>query len=277
MIINVYTVVSDNRISDAVMLLNNLSQWNELKVHIIPFENCSSELQHVAEKFNAVLVDPDPYWDELGKSIFGDHLYRPKVLAWKYFRKLNAISHSSCTPFIFLDANVLLASNPGSILKKLNRKEMVFGSRAMKNRNFTSWGKDIANFFNPNIGEGFNAGFWGALENPFDRSVFDIFRNNGEMIKPMLTLSPEQSVLSLAIAFSQIKPYLINELDVSCANLVSAESSDTDDLKFFDSNSLSFRDKKVVGLKWTGRNIALPKEHVAEIFRDKFREQPNEL
>lgn len=275
--INVYTVVSSDRISDAKALLRNLSSFDNLKVNIIPFEDSTEDLLKLADDYNSCLVEPLPYWDELGKKIFGDHLYRPKVLAWKYFRKFNAISHSNGKPFLFLDANVLLASDPSFLFDKLKRGEIVFGARAMNNRNFTPWGKSLSNFLNSNIGEGFNAGFWGAIENPFKASVFDLFLENGGMIKPMLTLSPEQSVLSMAVAFSSVRPYLISELDSDYANLVSAESVNPQFLNFSNDQSLMLNKQAVIGIKWTGRNIVLPKTHLAEIFRSKFKEVSDDL
>jgi hypothetical protein len=93
------------------------------------------------------------------------------IKAWRYFRKLNAISLSKDSDFCFIDANSVLmldASKLGDIFKSC---DIVFGHRSATNRNFSAWAKFIINQFQPNIGGDLEQDF-GCVAQELSKKIF---------------------------------------------------------------------------------------------------------
>ncbi|MDP4556229.1 hypothetical protein Q9247_00865 [Halomonas meridiana] len=272
--IQVYTLLSNDRLDDALVLFSSLKKNTNVDINVIPFDFLNEQSLNLVEAFDCRLVTPDPFWDEVGEKIFGNHLYRPGVLAKKYFRKLNALTDSRDAPFVFLDANTLIVDDLNSLFFQMNKDEIVFGSRAMKGRNFNCWGKSLLNKINPDMKDGFNAGFWGAVSPPFGNgSSYSILIDQGQKVRDMLTLSPEQSVLSFLVAINSVKPKLICDVLPGYSNLVSVENIDNSLLEVSNERNVRFADKRALALKWTGRGIVLPEDHPAEILKRYYKEK----
>ncbi len=246
----IYTVANDYMAKQLATLLFTIKQnsgFDIACVRVIPFNNDIEKVRAICSAFNVVLVKPKRVWDELGQSLFKDEEYRPNVPAWRYFRKLNTLSLAK-GKFIFLDANSLVLSSLVPVFNALLDYDVVFGHYSAKNRNFKESLAKILNAVNPKIKTGINAGFWASKFDPqFNKSLQNLIHIN---IRPCLTRSPEQSVLSIGWALSHKK---MSPVDEACKGLCHASSKNEVEQKngvvvINRNNEL----KKVIAMKWTG-------------------------
>lgn len=241
----IFTLANVDRISDLLILLESNLSHDSAPISVIPFDERVDELKIVCDIYGAKLVDSDPEWDELGQAIFKQEEYRPKVPAWRYFRKFNAFGLASGN-FFFLDANTVITGSLADISSNLATCDMIFGCRSLKYRNFTRWGSYILNQLNKEIKNGYNAGFICANRQSLDLNMFqDIKAIPG--IRKILSVSPEQSVLSLVIALQNAHVKLISDVVPNAANLLSGGQEILND-----SDQVTLNEKKVYAIKWSG-------------------------
>jgi len=251
----IYTVANDYMAKQLATLLFTIKQnsgFDLACVRVIPFNNDIEKVKAICSAFNVVLVKPKRVWDELGQALFKDEEYRPNVPAWRYFRKLNALSLAR-GKFIFLDANSLVLSSLIPVFNGLLDYDVVFGHYSAKNRNFKEPLAKILNSANPKIKTGINAGFWATKYDPQFNKFLQSFININ--IRPCLTRSPEQSVLSMGWALSHKK---LGQVDEVCEGLCHASSKNEVEQK----NGLvvvnrNKQIKKVIAMKWSGETMRI--------------------
>jgi len=251
----IFTVANDYMAKQLATLLFSLKQNSGFDldcVRVIPFNDDIEKVTAICSAFNVTIVKPSQKWDRLGQFLFKDEEYRPRVPAWRYLRKLNALTLAK-GKFLFMDANSLVLSSLFPVFNALLDHDVIFGNYSAKNRNFKEPLKRLLNSTNPKIKTGINAGFWASKFDP----QFNNFLQNfiGIDIRPCLTRSPEQSVLSLGWALSQKK---ISKIDEVCGDLSHASSkNEVEQKNGFVVINRNQEMKKVIAMKWTGNAMSI--------------------
>lgn len=254
--IPVFTVASDGRLSDLAVLAESIAEHDCYQLHVIPFdENDTYYTRKLCDLYGVNVEEPLKDWDQLGKFFFAnkDHKERGEgIKAWRYFRKFNCISLSEGQDFLFVDANSIILSNINAILSGIQQADIVFGHRSAPRRNFAPWAKFLISKFNPQMGEGFGAGFWLTRGKSLREETFaEMARYPG--LKSMLSIAPEQSVLNLAVAITGLQTKLVRECGQLCYCMIGATAVDIyangdGPLELSHNNLLS----QVYAAKWTG-------------------------
>jgi len=260
--LTLFTVASDSRIADLAVFLESVSRCPSFSLKVIPFDENDMHLtKQLCDVYSIEVENSIQDWDALGQFFFSDrdHKERGKgVKAWRYFRKLNAISLSQGRDFIFMDANSILLSNSldtNSINKKV---DVVFGHRSAPQRNFSPWSKFVLNQFSPSTGNGYGAGFWYVKAGSLKENIFsDMARFPG--IRSMIAIAPEQSVLNIAVVLSQLKVALLESVSNLDYCMIGANSVD---IKCSEAGRYLITkksgNKQLFAAKWTGNYHANP-------------------
>lgn len=246
----IYTMANDGRVHDLIAFLESNASFDNVIVKVIPFDDDVTLTRKVCSSFGAELVDVNPLWDKLGKSIYNNEDYRVNAPAWRYFRKFNALD-SHFENFVFLDANTVITNSLYPLISGLGSCDFVFGSRSMKNRNFTPWAKYVLNSFDPYLQDGFNAGFWIGRKGVLNHDFFESLCKKPN-IRKMLTKSPEQSVLSMSLVLNKANVSLVDKAVATYANLLSADNARFNEALSVDDGKVKINDKLVFAIKWTG-------------------------
>lgn len=255
----IYTMCDDSRISSLAILLETNSKYDNMEVKIIPFNDNIEQTKKLCNFYNAKVIDCNKKWDDLGKSLYKDKDYRPNIKAWRYFRKLNVFNEKN-ENFIFLDSNIVIFNSLIEVINLLDKREIVFGSRSMEKRNFTPWSKELLNISNPKIKDGFNAGFWATNSNIFNNLNIEALIKHSN-IRNCLTISPEQSFLSLILALKHSNIGLIGEDIKYTLAMISGESINLDSIEE-KNNSYFINNQKILTVKWTGKYFLEFKEKI---------------
>lgn len=149
----IFTMAGSSRLEDLTVLLQSNSEFDAAPVNVIPFDDPTSELERICSAYGATIVDPDDSWDALGSALYGEKEFRAGVPAWRYFRKLNALDHTS-TPIVFIDANSAITNSLRPALKALREFDVVFGNRSKPGRNFTPWARKVVEHLSRPLGTG---------------------------------------------------------------------------------------------------------------------------
>ena len=210
-----FTVASDTRLADLAVLLESSQRVTSSPLQVIPFDDNIALTQKLCSFYGADLCKPDPFWDQLGHHVFGGAAHRERgndVKAWRYFRKFNAISTSEDSPFLFLDANSVLLSNPTDLLKEEPHHEIIFGHFSMAGRNFSNFGKYLIDTLAPGRmrNYGYGAGFWMVPEGTLRPSMFRALIDHHQL-PSLIGPAPEQAILNLVIVFENIPTKLIRQ------------------------------------------------------------------
>lgn len=245
----IYTVASDGRITDLAVLLESNFQHDRVEVRVAPFDENLEITRKLCRCYGAKLIKPEDRWDRLGKTLFGDRNYRPGVKRWRYFRKLNALSDCA-GPFIFFDANVAIVHSLRDLTVYEGSQEFIFGRRSAKYRNFPSWAVFLLSYLAPDKKYGFNAGFWSSRPGVLDLRIFEEIAEHPD-IQKFLTMSPEQSVLSLVLALQGVRVKLIPESVAGAEGIVGAKTSRAELVETAD-NRVTVKGRTVYALKWPG-------------------------
>jgi len=249
----IYTMCSDSRLSSlATLLESNMSNVENL-IKVIPFDDDIELTRQLCSIYGATLVEPSERWDSLGKAIYKDEEYRAGVKSWRYFRKFNVFNESN-EKFIFLDANVVLLNNLGQVFDKLGPGELVFAARSQRGRNFKRWSKELINISNPEIKDGFNAGFWCSNSDLFNDLDFNKLASVPG-VRLCLTLSPEQSFLSLLAGLSKCKVAMLTDKVPDCYAMIAANTLDQDKLVSKE-GELMYKGLTALSIKWQGKYFA---------------------
>lgn len=243
-------MANDSRALDLLMLLQSNNMHDKASVKVIPFDNNTKITKRICNYYGAHLINPNPLWDRLGMAIYGNSEYRPGVFAWRYFRKLNAISDAE-TPFAFIDANTLIIGPLKDLLTGLSKSDILFGARSVKGRNFTPAATFVLNEICPEIANGFNGAFWITSPEVFELSMFRRMANYPDL-RAMLTRSPEQSILSLAIVLQKRKAMLISDAVPWASPQIPATKAIADDIKIAHDGKIMYKGKCAYSIKWPG-------------------------
>ena len=225
MTFEIVTCVNDGRVSDLRNLLRSIRhRLPDAPVRVIPFTGETREAQSVAAHYNARWEDADPFWDDLGKRIYAEELYRPSSPSWTYFRKLNMFNASDM-PRLFLDANcLLLAADAGMGAIMDGRADVVFHSGATRGRNFD---ERFAAYVEAIAPEGFNAMGYNLGHCAFTPDAAHRVRLFAEAIggniRAVLGKAPEQAFLSFALLHSGLRSRLLCQIDEGAAITNSAK------------------------------------------------------
>ena len=242
---SLFTMCNDFRFNSLLTLLESNRVNGNRTFKVIPFDEDISLVKGLCKAYGAELIELNPQWDELGKSVYGEEYYRPKVSAWRYFRKFN-VFNSEDENFLFLDSNVVLFESLDELDSLFTECDIAFANRSANGRNFTESAKLLIDKINPYILEGFNAGFWLANSN-FMKELSST-KLSSSSTRSLLTLSPEQSFLSLYACMTDKNVKLIRDLDRSFVAMASAEISTK-----AETGRKNLGHKKVLSMKWSGK------------------------
>ena len=210
-----FTVASDSRIADLAVLLESISRVCDYTLQVIPFDDNLDRTRELCGVYKASLCQVDPFWDDLGRHIFGTsaHLERgADVHAWRYFRKFNAISLGCNDSLLFLDANSALLTDPDALLESLHRFALIFGHFSKPGRNFSKLGKYLIDSLGPGRlrNHGYGAGFWLVAAGILRPSMFEELLQH-DSISTLVGPAPEQGVLNLVVVLQNIQCALLRE------------------------------------------------------------------
>lgn len=273
----IYTMCNDTRLSSLAILLESNSQYDNMKIKIIPFDENIEKTKELCTIYNAEIIKTEEKWDQLGQSLYKEEEYRPNIKSWNYFRKLNVFNEEN-ENFIFLDSNVVILNSLYPVIKLLDKQDIVFGARSLVNRNFTSWAKTLINILNPYIKDGFNAGFWCTNSNLFKSlDIKEIYLH--PQIRSCLTVSPEQSFLSLMVALKNFNVSLIGDEIKNSWIMLAGETLKLESI--VQKEKLFFLDNKnILTIKWTGvhysKSNKIPKWEIVLPFVEALNEKVKE-
>jgi len=225
-----FTVASDTRLADLAVLLESSQRVTSLPLQVIPFDDNVALTQKLCNIYGADLCKPDPFWDQLGNHIFGGEAHRERgndVKAWRYFRKFNAISSNKGYPFLFLDANSVLLSNPTDLMEEEPHREIIFGHYSKPGRNFSKFGKYLIDTLAPGRirNHGYGAGFWMVPENSLRTSMFETLIDH-QQLPSLIGPAPEQAILNLVIVLENIPTGLLRQRKGNFEYLMIGSDSD---------------------------------------------------
>ena len=163
---------------------------------IIPFDDNLELTRGLAARVGATIVEPDPYWDELGMFLFKDTDYRPGVPAYRYFRKFNAFNGDPDS-FVFCDANMAILADLSPLFEAFEKgsSSIVFSRYAVP-RQFKPHVLPKIQLLNPHMRDGYSCSGFIARGNALPRRDVDVFFRNPLWGK-WLGQAPEQGFISL--------------------------------------------------------------------------------
>lgn len=210
----IVTCANDDRESDLRYLLRSIRlRLPTVPVRVIPFVGKADEVAAVAAEYGARMEEADPFWDALGRRVYGEECYRPISPSWTYFRKLNMFN-GAALPRLYLDANCLLLSAEPGIAGVLGEKaDVVFHSGASHGRNFD---ERFSGYVEAIVPEGFSVTGYNLAHCAFTpeaaRRVRTFAEAVGGNIRPALGKAPEQAFLSYALLHVGLRTRLLGEL-----------------------------------------------------------------
>lgn len=212
--LEIVTSASDSRAEDLCCFLESVREHApDSPIAIVPFAEDIAETTRIASFYGARMLQADPFWDDFGKRLYGDEIYRPGLTRAAYFRKLNMFNAQRSWR-LYCDANSVLVSDPAELMERTDHQAL-FHSSAIRNRNFSPEGEFITRM-DPEIRAGFNLGF--CLFSPFAaRRV----RSFAELVpashRQFLGPAPEQAFLCYALAFTGVAANLCSAIDADIA------------------------------------------------------------
>lgn len=210
----IVTCVNDGRVGDLRNLLCSIRlRLPDIPVCVFPFTGETIEARAVTAEYGARWEDVDTFWDDLGKRIYGEELYRPSSPSWTYFRKLNMFNTGQL-PRLFLDANcLLLAADPGMSALARGSADVIFHSGASRGRNFN---ERFAPYVEAIAPEGFHPVGYNLGHCAFTAAAARRIRLFAEVvggnIRPALGRAPEQAFLSFALLHIGLQTRLLGDL-----------------------------------------------------------------
>ncbi len=185
------------------------SSYNLEQIGIIPFGEEHLNLPN-SEKIK--LVEPDPFWDNLGKALFENQQYRLGVEAWRYFRKLNIFNDDAeDTIKIFIDLSTVFTPKFVKVLdivkQLLENHEIVLRAHSVRNRTLSP---SLQNLLFPSIKTGFNASFF-AFKKILIKRVANNIYNYSNYFKDFTSVAPEQFAISLMIYLNRLNYAILDE------------------------------------------------------------------
>lgn len=248
----IFTMASDSshRIVNLLALLESNRLNDNAPVLVIPFDDAINLTSAVCDAYNAKLILPLEQWDNVGRKIFGNECYRKNVPAWRFYRKFNAFDGVADKTF-FLDGNIILMSSLRQLLPSLDKLDFVFSHRSLPGRSIQGWVKDMVNYANPDIKDGFGAAFW-LFEG-------DVFSDNSPLklqeipgLRSGFGRAPEQGFLAFALGLAHLQVGLFSEIYPDMLPIVSARKLDEIGKKIsFGVDNFHMR-RQILSVKWSG-------------------------
>lgn len=263
------TVGSASRLKDMEVLLNSNALNDNAHVKVIPFNDSDIEdLINFLKPYNASILLPNDYWDNLGRSIYGNENYRKGVESWRYFRKLNALNLADKSNIIFVDANCAIFDSLKPLVNISENYSILFGTKAAKDRNFSKLGYSL---LSKEYGHGYNAGLWSVRKgSDFASKVKEFSKLGG--VRSLLSMSPEQSFISAAIAYYKLSSATISDASLYYNDLLPISHLNSKRLKVRGECTGTFKDrlyfdnKAAPIFKWTGTDNILSKDHPLNLY-----------
>ncbi len=218
-----YTCANDRMIEySRVTLVAARQNLPGAEIRIIPFDENIELTQALAARVGAKVIEPDPFWDMIGKHLYGDIEYRPGIPSFRYFRKLN-IFNGQPERFLFFDANMAILSDLKELFQayRPQRSSVVFSHYAQP-RQFKVWAAPTLRMLNPSMRDGYGCSGIMGKGDAISKDDARIFLRNKNW-KRLFAKAPEQAFMSALsciigahwMVFSQL-------LGVSARNVVSA-------------------------------------------------------
>ena len=266
----VYTMANDTVLMFLATFLQKHTEYHRGPLKVIPFDENIELTRELCDLYGVEMVTPDEKWDRLGRALYRDEEYREGVKSWRYFRKFN-VFNGRREDFIFLDVNTLPLS-PLDVCVDLKREcelDILFASRSQQGKNFKPWAKKVLNMINPELKNGFGAGFFVAGSDLFnDVDFIDLTRFHG--IRQMFMIAPEQSFLSFLVTVKQKRVKKINDLTKDFTAVARTRNNDLLDFEEYRAHG-TIAGKKTLIIKWAGYYINQKKKiPYCEFLRELF-------
>ncbi len=191
-----YTCANDLMIDFArITLVAARQNLPDAELRIIPFDENIAQTRLLAASLGARIVDPDPFWDGIGKHLYGETEYRPGIPSFRYFRKLN-VFNGEPERFLFFDANMAILSNLKELFQayRPQRSSVVFSHFALP-RQFKVWAGPTLRTLNPPMRDGYGCSGIMGKGDSIARADAAIFLRNRNWNR-LFAKAPEQAFVS---------------------------------------------------------------------------------